>query len=126
MTLKYAQHQKGQEAEKHACEFLMKNGLKLIECNHRNKLGEIDLIMQDKSHVVFVEVRYRQQKSYGSSVESITPFKQAKIIKAASYYLQIHKLTEKVDCRFDVVGMTSQNTDFEIEWIKNAFSIEGI
>ena len=80
-------------------------------------MGELDLVMQDKQHVVFVEVRYRNNISYGGSLFSITPDKKRKLILAAKLYLQIHKITEKVFSRFDVIGIDG-NT---IDWIRDAF-----
>ena len=110
----------GQLAETKACDFLKKQGLKLLDSNFRCKVGEIDLIMRDGTDIVFVEVRARRDRGYGTAIESITPFKQRKIIKTAVYYMQRKKWLEKVGCRFDVIGI-----DTTIEWIKSAFSIEG-
>ena len=49
--------QKGKTAEDQACDYLQRKGLRLIEKNYTCRLGEIDLIMEDKHHIVFVEVR---------------------------------------------------------------------
>ena len=46
-------------AEEDAFHFLKGKGLTLLERNYQCKTGEIDLIMQDKDTVVFVEVRKR-------------------------------------------------------------------
>ena len=52
----------GNQAEDIALEYLSTHGLELIEQNYLTKMGEIDIIMLDKSEqtLVFVEVRYRQ------------------------------------------------------------------
>lgn len=109
----------GQQAEEQACAFLEKKGLKLLERNFRCKLGEIDLIMRDKDEVVFVEVRKRSSDAFGSAVESVTFTKQRKVINTAMLYLQKQNWFDKVQCRFDIIGIT-QN---KIEWIKDAFSV---
>jgi len=126
--LKKAQHLlTGEKAELDASEYLKKNKLKLIQKNYRCKFGEIDLIMQDKQTLVFVEVRYRKNNQFGSGAETITPSKQKKLIKTASYYLQQHPPASQFSARFDVVSMTSdtrqQNSQNEskIDWIKDAF-----
>ena len=51
----------GNEAEALALDHLTQQGLSLIEKNYLTKLGEIDIIMLDKTTdtLVFVEVRYR-------------------------------------------------------------------
>ena len=48
---------RGETAEQQACDYLKKQGLKLIARNFRCKQGELDLIMQDKQTLVIVEVR---------------------------------------------------------------------
>ncbi len=121
----------GQQIESLVCDYLRRQKLKLIARNYRCRLGEIDLIMQDQSTLVFIEVRYRQHGNFGSSLESVTLIKQHKIIKTAEYYLLSHQLSEKMACRFDVVGVKpsteklaniSKLDPAQVEWIKNAFS----
>ncbi len=111
----------GQLGEGKAQQYLEKQGLSLVLKNYRCPPGEIDLIMQDGHHLVFVEVRLRSYADFSSSLESITPAKQHRIILAATHYLQETRQWEKIDCRFDVLGI-DQNA--EISWIKNAFQVE--
>ncbi|MHB1948622.1 MAG: YraN family protein [Gammaproteobacteria bacterium] len=109
----------GQQAEQDACDFLEKNGLKLLARNYRCALGEVDLIMRDEQNtVVFIEVRKRSHHQFASAIESVTQSKQRKVIKTATHYLQKQNWFDKVACRFDIVGMSKD----EIEWIKDAFS----
>jgi putative endonuclease len=79
------------------------------------------LIMQDGSHLVFVEVRARVSAMYGGAVESVTSAKQRKIMKAAAYYLQCHTVLNQYPCRFDVVAFQGQPP--KISWIQNAFGM---
>jgi putative endonuclease len=111
---------KGQIAESDACNYLIAKGLALLEKNYRRPCGEIDLIMQDKDMVVFVEVRLRKQNYFGTPIESVNSSKQRKLIKTAELYLQQKRLLYKVNFRFDIVGLNGNN---EIEWLKNAFGI---
>jgi putative endonuclease len=48
-------------------------------------MGEIDIIMLDKSEqtLVFVEVRYRQNTQFGSATDSVNHNKQTKLIRTA-------------------------------------------
>jgi len=110
----------GQKAEDQACVYLQRQGLRLLQKNYRSYHGEIDLIMQDRHDVVFVEVRSRNRIDYGNALESINKNKRRKIIKTALRFLQEKHLLDKVNCRFDVIAMGSGN----LTWIKNAFSLE--
>ncbi len=110
---------KGKTCENFACNYLKKNGLKLIDKNFHSRYGEIDLIMQHHNMVVFIEVRYRKNQNYGGAKASITPAKQQKIQKTALYYMQ--KKGHELNARFDVIAMTGESDNLAIEWIKNAF-----
>lgn len=107
--------------ERLAARHLQQQGLKLITGNYRTKAGELDLVMQDLQTLVFVEVRYRRHDGWASAEESVTLSKQRKIRKAAAQYLQQQKLTDKVDCRFDVVAINGTLTPPRVNWIQNAF-----
>lgn len=107
---------RGETAEQHACDYLQKQGLKLIARNFRCKQGELDLIMQDKQTLVIIEVRYRQTQQ--SALESVTRTKQSRIIAATQIYLSQHKTNTAI--RFDVLTLSE---DGQINWIKNAFGL---
>ena len=113
----------GNQAEGVALEYLSTHGLELIEQNYLTKMGEIDIIMLDKSEqtLVFVEVRYRQNTSFGSATDTVDQNKQVKLIRTAQYYLQQHSEYQEFICRFDVVGVESDLKYPKINWIKNAF-----
>ena len=114
---------KGQFFEVRARDFLYRQGLRDFQLNFRSRYGEIDLIARDKETLVFVEVRYRQDASFGSPVATVTHGKQQKIIRTARYFLQKNGLTNRMPCRFDVVGITGEPGQLEYQWIKNAFSL---
>ncbi len=113
----------GQAAEAKACDHLQKHGLQLIECNYHCRQGEIDLIMRHGNYTVFVEVRYRSNSGFGSAAESVDYRKQKKIISTASHYLQQHHKLAQQPARFDVVSMTPQGSDINIDWIQDAFQV---
>ena len=114
---------KGKHYEDIALAFLKKHKLKLISRNYTCRSGEIDLIMQDKDTLVFVEVRYRGNSNYGSPEETINRSKQLRITKAAQHYLLSNNPTE-INCRFDAIAIEnkpSASNQQKINWIKNAF-----
>jgi putative endonuclease len=106
----------GNTQEARACEFLQSEGLTLITQNFSCRMGEIDLIMQDKNNLVFVEVRYRANKQFGGAAASVTKSKQRKIIRTALFYQQ--RYAPKSNMRFDVIAIENDN---EIQWIPSAF-----
>ncbi len=110
---------RGRDAEHQALQHLQSRGLTLLQCNYRSRLGEIDLIMQDRDSVVFIEVRYRRQSRFGSAAESVDRRKQSRIIACAQHYLQTHPQTARLCCRFDVVTLSGNDS---LDWIRNAFS----
>lgn len=112
---------RGQWAEQKAKKYLQQQGLIWIQSNYNCPSGEIDLIMRDDSMLVFVEVRYRKEDDFGASIETIIRTKQHRLIKTAWHYLLEIKAVDKMDARFDVVGLSP---DEKIHWIKNAFEVE--
>ncbi len=110
----------GNEKEQNALEYLQNKGLQFITKNYQCPFGEIDLIMLDADELVFIEVRSRKHTAYGTAIESVDYFKQQKLLKTATHYLQKKHLTDTINCRFDVVGFSNN----QIDWIKDAFSYE--
>lgn len=111
----------GNQLEAFACKQLENAGCKIIETNFSCKLGEIDLIVRDQQALVFVEVRYRKNASFGGASASVDRRKQTKLIKTANFYLQKHNLSNKEWCRFDVFALQGGSEQLEFNWIKNAF-----
>lgn len=114
----------GKFFEEQARTFLETKGLIFLESNYNCYFGEIDLIMQDKEHIVFVEVRQRSYSDYGSALESINQPKMRRLIKTGSHYLQMKKWLYKVNSRFDVIAIGRLSGTFDIDWIKNAFTVD--
>jgi putative endonuclease len=108
----------GAEAEQRAAQFLQSHGLKLLQQNYRCRYGEIDLILQEGSTLVFAEVRLRSRGDFGGAVASIDATKRAKLVRTAQHYLA--RLRRTPPCRFDAVLLQA---DSEIEWIRNAFGV---
>ena len=79
---------RGRDAELACCRYLQQKGLKLLAKNYHGRRGEVDLVMQDRHTVVFVEVRYRRNSDFGGALESITSSKQQKLRLTAEQYMQ--------------------------------------
>ena len=114
-------YQRGRWAEQTALEYLLTKNLELLDKNYRSQFGEIDLIMQDKSIVLFIEVRYRSSDHFHTALESINKKKCVRIISTSHQYLSENRSASQLDCRFDVVVLSGSQETPTIEWIKNAF-----
>jgi putative endonuclease len=111
--------QQGNKAEQRACDWLTRQGLVLIERNWHCRLGEIDLIMQHGTTLVFIEVRLRSQNAYGGALASVDQHKQRRLVAAANHFLAHHPRWANSNCRFDVVAM--EHPSQTPNWIENAF-----
>jgi putative endonuclease len=116
--------QTGNTAETLAADHLTRQGLKIIARNVRCRGGEVDLIAEHRGTVVFVEVRLRKSQRFGGAAESITATKQARIVLAATHWLNgAGRAQADRPCRFDVVLMDGLSSS-KIEWIPDAFSAD--
>ncbi len=119
--LKAIHLQRGEAVESAACAYLQASGLQLVEKNYRCRYGEIDLIMLDQNDLIFVEVRYRKNDLFGGATQSVDAKKRQKIRHTAETFLQQNQAMEFNGCRFDVVAVSGNPTDYKIQWIRNAF-----
>jgi putative endonuclease len=123
----------GEQAEALACQYLLDQGLQLIDKNFRSRRGEIDLIMQDNGCIVFVEVRFRRSQAFGGAAASITAKKCQRLTAAAALYLQSRGYNASSPARFDALAISPGNkrlagaaehsesrlNDYAIDWIQN-------
>jgi len=114
----------GEKAEGLAEAFFIEKGYHVLERNYRVKCGEIDLILEDRSQVIFVEVKSRSSAKYGQPQEAITYHKKRQIIRVAKWYLQKKGYLDR-EIRFDVLAIRFYGTGKPtIEHIPWAFEIE--
>jgi putative endonuclease len=116
-----AGRQAGIHWEKAAETFLCARGLHLLQRNFASRFGEIDLIMEDDKTVVFIEVKYRGNKSHGSGADAVTLHKQNRISLTAAWFLAMNPARAGQYCRFDVIAIDPAKGDEGITWIKGAF-----
>ena len=107
----------GLKGEVGAKKFLEDKGYKILECNYKNKIGEIDLIAKDNNCLVFVEVKARESLRFGYPREAVNFYKQQKIRRVAMGYLKHKGLYDKINVRFDVIDILGD----KITHIENAF-----
>jgi putative endonuclease len=118
----------GRRAEELAVAFLEKAGLRIVARNWRRPQGELDIVADQAGTCVFVEVRSRTGEGQGHPLESITPAKQAQVIRAARLYLAEGAGGTASGYRFDVIAVTFDPQDRAapaLLHIANAFEVGG-
>ena len=94
-------------------------GYETLEINYYIRGAEIDLIMQDGTQFIFVEVKQRKSNSHGSAAESIDFRKLERLQKAALHFVVENYQRDDVPMRFDAVLLSGVEGDFELEHLKN-------
>ncbi|MSS63991.1 YraN family protein [Velocimicrobium porci] len=111
----------GTKYEEIAVCYLISKGYKIIERNYRNLYGEIDILAKKDSTLLFFEVKFRSDGSYGDPLEAVNHWKQKRISKAALYYYAKNGYAKNLPCRFDVIAIYGDGT---INHIENAFEFQ--
>ena len=106
----------GRRGEALAFNYLVEKNYKILNTNFSCKLGEIDIIAQKDSYIIFVEVKARSSNAFGAPPEAVTYSKQQHIKRTALYYLQKTNNLDKF-CRFDVIEILGD----KINHIQDAF-----
>ncbi|MGM0831623.1 YraN family protein [Halomonas qinghailakensis] len=110
---------RGAAIEQQAAQWLQRHGLILVASNHHVKGGELDLVMRDRDILVFIEVKHRTTTRYGHPLETVTPQKRNRLIRAAKLYIARHAISSP--CRFDILAITGTSPALEFQWEKAAF-----
>ena len=105
-----------------ACCELRRRGYAILARRYRTRYGEIDIVARDGDTIVFVEVKARAGREFGSAAEAVTMMKQRRVAQMAVDYLSRRRLTEQ-PCRFDVVAIDFEDGKPVIAVYANAFSV---
>jgi len=112
--------QKGDYGENVVLGYLAAKGYKILAKNYKKSGGEIDIIAKDGGYIVFIEVKYRRGRKFGTGFDAVAGSGQHKrIIKTAKAYLLENNKWE-ADCRFDIIEVFGHE-ELEIEHMENAF-----
>ena len=95
--------QLGSWGESVAAVHLEAKGFVIKEKNWRHQLGEIDIIAQDDTELVFVEVKTRRGNQLGSPEEGLTVEKSRRLLLLAQAYLSENDMD--ADWRIDLVAV---------------------
>ena len=115
--MKRSARETGTWYEENAARYLEQQGYRILEKNFRCRQGEIDLIAMDGEYLCFIEVKFRESADCGGAFLAVANKKQRRICHTALFYLMERGLPEDTAGRFDVVGITPDETVL----IKDAF-----
>lgn len=114
---------KGAAGEVLAARYLRDHGYTILCANYRSRFGEIDIIAETDTYIVFVEVKSRAQDALYTPREAVTAEKQRRIIKTALLFLSQHPTAKQP--RFDVIEVTTAvgkpMTSLSIQHLENAY-----
>ena len=96
--------QTGAAGEQIACDFLQELGYRIVERNHRTRLGELDIIAEYKEFLIFCEVKTRKGCGGPHPSLSVTMKKIAKLRQLGELYLSLKHL-KHMQPRFDVIAI---------------------
>lgn len=115
----------GEYAEAIACCYLLENGFPIRDKNWRPDKrgsgpckGEIDIISEKGSRIIFVEVKARLGEK-ADPWKMITPQKINRLCRGADIYLK--RLSERREYQFDIILITGNFNNYKIEHISDAF-----
>ena len=113
----------GAWGESLAAKFLRKKKFKILAMNYRCKFGEIDLVVQNRKYLVFVEVKLRKSDAFANAYEFVDSHKQDRLRATAQLYLSENPT--KLQPRFDVIEIYApdgiETNKPEIHHIEEAF-----
>lgn len=96
----------GRAGEEAAAAYLAGLGFRIERRNLRTPDGEIDIVAREGDTLVFVEVKARTSRAFGSALGAVDRRKRARIRAVAEDYLQYFPPQAKV--RFDVVAIDGE------------------
>ena len=112
----------GQQGERVAEDYLVRQGYRILERNYRCRHGEIDLIVEKKEKILFVEVKTRQSMESVSPLELISRTKQRHISKTAQYYIAVKKIRDKT-ADFALVSVLWTKGEPVCEFLEGIFDL---
>lgn len=117
-------HLLGRHGEIIASRYLRRHGYDIVSAHYNCRLGEIDLIAEDRKYICFVEVKTRSENMKYSPADAVDFFKRNKIIAASQLYLKENQSDKQP--RFDIIEVYFENNEpVRLNHIEGAFDAKG-
>ena len=114
----------GRWGEEQAAKYLQKKKFRIVGMNYTCRFGEIDIIAENRSFLVFVEVKLRKSDRFAAAREFVDMGKRERLITTAQLWLAGNPTGKQP--RFDVVEIYAPNGsegEIRINHIENAFEV---
>jgi putative endonuclease len=76
--------------------YLREHGYRVVSANYSCRLGEIDLIVEDRKHICFVEVKTRSENMKYAPADAVDSAKRKKIIATSQLFAKENKITATI------------------------------
>ena len=111
----------GRYGERVAVDYLIAQGMRLIERNWRCSAGEVDAILREGDTIVFAEVKTRRSDRFGTPADAVGWVKQTRLRRLAAIWLAQSDLSA-TEVRFDLVSVLPQPAGAaDVEHLRGAF-----
>ncbi|MBQ6539983.1 MAG: YraN family protein [Oscillospiraceae bacterium] len=116
----------GRWGEELAADYLRKKGYRITAMGYRTRMGEIDIIAENRKYLVFAEVKLRKSDSFAKAMEFVDGNKQRRLTVTALQWLS--RNPTGLQPRFDVIEIYAplgmETAKPIINHIKNAFEMK--
>lgn len=113
----------GKRGEEIVCEYIRRKGMAVFRTNYRTRFGEIDVIAESETHIIFIEVKTREEGALVSGADAVDIAKRRRIMLCAESF--INALPVKLSPRFDVAEVTVRSENgkrkYSLKYIEDAF-----
>lgn len=82
--------------------FLLCKGYRFRHRNWRGAGGELDLVMEQRGEIIFVEVKARSSEDFGGAAAALDQKKKKNLTRVSAAYLGRFSLWER-PCRYDLI-----------------------
>lgn len=113
-------HNLGKKGEDLAVDYLKKAGYRILHRNWKAGKLEINIIVENKDYIVFIEVKTRSDDYQEHPLSAINREKQRSMIFAANSFIQWNNIDK--ESRFDVITVIiKKDNSNQVEHIEDAF-----
>ncbi len=111
--------QLGKQGEAIAVAYLVEKGFLIREQNKRFGRGEVDIIAQRGELLLFIEVKLRQSKKFGTPESFVHPKQEEHYHQVATHYLAEIQWPHAI--RFDIIACYQSKNQIELHHFEDAF-----